>query len=160
MFVHKWAGCLNGGFTPPIPGCVYVHSWHHLTRAFRSQRTVSFVWRPTRRRGHSHRPGTPINTPPGLAVSGKSELRWNTPFLWLSHSFTSRTTVRMTLCPSTILWAQTILRPSQSKWPETQDLQKPFPGTFAPGANLLQDAVNTWNGNFQWFAWLRFNKCC
>lgn len=82
------------------------------------QRTVSFVWRPMKTRRRSHRPGSPINTPPGVAVSGKSELQRKTSYLSASRSSTSRTTVPMTLCPSMILWAQTILRPSQSKWPE------------------------------------------
>lgn len=96
---------------------------------FCSQRTVSFVWRLKNRRRRSHRPGTQRNTPPDRAVSGKSELRKKTPYSWLSHSFTSRMTAPMTLWPSTILWAQTSLRPSQSKWTGTRHLFKPFTGT-------------------------------
>lgn len=91
-----------------------------------SQRIVSFVWRPKQMRKHSHLRGTLRSTPPGLAVSGKSELQKKMPYFSPFRSSTWRTTVLMTSCPSTILWAQMILRPSQSKW---TDLFKPFKGT-------------------------------
>lgn len=79
------------------------------------QKSVSTVWRLKKRRRHFRHQGTPEPTPPGLGVSGKSELQRTVPYLSVSLFSTSRMTALMTLSSSMTLWVQMILRPSQSK---------------------------------------------